>query len=201
MSRLDDWSEQLAPDMSQTDARRHDQQPTPPSPPPPPGTRTRKLYQVWPAHSHALCRGRLVIGVHLLTLLMNAAITVVGTACFCIWVAWPLHWALIVPAIVIAVATEMVLVFASFMDPGIVPRQAKDERESRMREAFEHERDAVVNEETRRHMGLAPVSSYTYPAQQPVAQPVAPISHTIHIDGTGALSQQPAQCRCSRQRC
>ena len=127
---------------------------------PPSSSTIRKLYQAWPARSHPLCRGRLLLGVHWANLAFNVLLTVALVVLFCVYTAYPIHWALIVVAVVLTVVTEAFLLTAALMDPGIVPRAVADPEEERTRKAWEDERDRQITDTTRRALGMP---SFTAP--------------------------------------
>ena len=144
-----------------------------------PASRSLKLHQAWPARTHPLCGGRLLLGPHWLNLLFNASLTIALAVLFCVYVAWPMHWALIIPCIALTLLTEAMLLAAATTDPGIVPRAVQDADMDRKRQRWEDERDRRITNDTRQALGM-PTHNYTAPynQQQPGYFPTAQYNGT-----------------------
>ena len=138
-----------------------------PSHPPSSSPTFRKLYQVWPARTHPLCHGRLLLGVHWANLLFNLLLTLLLVTLFCVYTAYPIHWSLVLVAVVLTAITEAYLLMAALMDPGIVPRATSDAQEEGRRKAWEEERDRQITDATRRALGM------------PLFPPPAPTSEEV----------------------
>jgi len=146
---------------------------TPPSPPSPTSrqpSRSLKLYQAWPARTHPLCGGRLLLGPHWLNLLFNLSLTVALAVLFCVYTAWPMHWALIIPAIVLTLLAESMLLLAAMTDPGIVPRAVENAEEEGKRRQWEENRDRRITDDTRRALGMPPAQYAPQAGYFPTAQ-------------------------------
>ena len=127
-------------------------------------THVKKLYQVWPARNHPLCQGRLFLGVHWANLLFNILLTLALVVLFCVYTAYPIHWSLILVAVLLTALTETFLLLTSLTDPGIVPRSTPNPSEDRRRRAWEEERDRRITATTRRALGMP---SHPLPADTP----------------------------------
>ena len=120
-----------------------------------PPSRSLKLHQAWPARTHPLCGGRLLLGPHWLNLLFNMSLTIALAVLFCVYTAWPMHWSLIIPCIVFTVLAEAMLLSAALTDPGIVARAVENQAEDRKRRRWEEARDNRITDETRRALGMS----------------------------------------------
>ena len=167
--------------------------PSQPSPTSPPSTRSLKLYQAWPARTHPLCGGRLLLGPHWLNLLFNMSLTIALAVLFCVYTAWPMHWSLIIPCIVFTILAESMLLLAALSDPGIVPRAVENQHEANKRQRWEEDRDRRITQDTRRALGMP---TYGYNAPQPGYFPTAQYQGTAlppsqqhqpseQVEGTG----------------
>ena len=83
------------------------------------------LYLIWPGGNTPICSGRCLCGPHTSVFLWNVLLNVgLGTQ-FCVFVAYPVHLAVLIIFLPFWFASLFYLFAAMWTEPGIIPRGAE----------------------------------------------------------------------------
>lgn len=98
----------------------------------------KRVYEVWKGSNKFICRGRLIFGPDVRSLLATLLLIIVPVIIFCVFVAWHLRhefssynagFAILVMAILFTIWVLVLLFLTSSRDPGIIPRNSNPPEE------------------------------------------------------------------------